>query len=140
MTKTIALVALVAGSLLAGTALQAQDAPKDKPHGAQGGPGGPGMRGRPNADQIAKELSLTDEQKTKLKAALEDQQAKMKALREDTSLSAEDKKAKAKELREGMQAKMKEILTPEQLTKWQAMQKNRGPGGPGGKPEKKAKE
>lgn len=137
MTKTLAFVALVVGSLLAGTALQAQDAPQDKPHG---GPGGPGMRGRPNADQIAKELSLTDEQKTKLKAAIEDQQAKMKALREDTSLSAEDKKAKAKELREGMQAKMKEILTPEQLTKWHEMQKNRGPGGkPGKGGEKPAK-
>lgn len=138
MTKTIALVALVAGGLLAGTALQAQDAPKDKP--AAGAKGGPAMRGRPNVEQIAKELSLTDEQKSKVKAALEDQQAKMKALREDTSLSQEDKKAKAKELREGMHAKMKEILTPEQLTKWQEMQKNRGPGGkPGNGGEKPAK-
>lgn len=129
MTKTIALVALVAGSLLAGTALQAQDAPKEKPPGAQGGLGGPGMRGRPNADQIAKDLSLTDAQKTKLKAALEEQQAKMKALRADTSLTQEEKKVKAKELREANQAKMKEILTPEQLEKWQKMQRSRGPGG-----------
>lgn len=131
LTKTLALAALVAGSLLAGTALQAQDAPKEKPPGAQGGPG---VRARPNADQIAKDLSLTDEQKTKLKAALEEQQAKMKALRADTSLTPEEKKAKAKELREANQAKMKEILTPEQLEKWQKMQRNRGPGGPGGKP------
>jgi len=55
----------------------------------------------------------------------------MKALRADTSLSAEDKKAKGKEIREAMQAKMKEILTPDQLEKWQKMQRNR-PGG--GKP------
>ena len=130
MTKTLALAALVAGSLLAGTALQAQDAPKEKP------PGGPGMRGRPNMEQIAKDLNLTDDQKTKLKAAMEDQQAKMKALREDTSLSQEDRRAKMKEIRDAMQAKIKEILTPEQLAKWQEQMKQRGrpPGGPGGKP------
>jgi len=131
MTKTLALAALVAGSLFAGSTLQAQDSTNTPPAGA------PGMRAR---QDFAKELNLTDAQKPKFKEIMQGAMEKRKALREDTSLSAEDKKAKAKELREGMQAKMKEILTPEQLTKWQAMQKNRGPGGPGGKPEKKAKE
>ncbi len=114
MTQTFALAALVAGSLLAGTALQAQDAPKEKP----------AMHGRPNAEQIAKELNLTDDQKAKVKTALEDQQTKMKALHEDKSLSSEDRKAKSKEIREATQAKMKEILTPEQWEKWQKMQAN----------------
>jgi Spy/CpxP family protein refolding chaperone len=140
LNKTITLVALVAGSLLAGTALQAQDAPKEKPPGQQGGPG---MRGRPNIDQIAKELNLTEDQKTSLKAAMEEQQAKMKALREDQNLSQEDRRAKAKEIREAHQAKIKEILTPEQLEKWQKRaQQNRPPqaGGdkPGDKPGDKA--
>lgn len=127
MTKTLALAALVAGSLLTGTTLQAQDTPAGKPPGIQGGPG---MRGRPNIDQIAKELNLTDDQKTKLKAAMDDQMTKMKALRENTSLSAEDKRTKSKEIREEFQAKVKEILTPEQLEKWQKhMQRGRPAGG-----------
>jgi Spy/CpxP family protein refolding chaperone len=139
LNKTFALVALVAGSLFAGTALQAQDstnAPAGEKH--PGGPGG--LHGRPNADMIAKDLGLTDDQKAKVKAALEDTQLKMKALRDDTSLSKEDKKAKFKEIREANQAKMKEILTPEQYEKWQKkVQEHRpagGSGGQGGKPPK----
>ena len=132
LNKTFALVALVAGSLFAGTALQAQDstnAPAGEKH--PGGPGG--MHRPPSADMIAKDLGLTDDQKAKVKAVLEDTQSKMKALREDTSLSREDKKAKFKEIREGNQAKMKEILTPEQYDKWQKkMQQHRPPGGPSG--------
>ena len=119
MTKTIALAVLVAGSLLAGTALQAQDAPKEKP----------AMHGRPNADQIAKSLNLTDDQKTKVKAALKDQQTKMKALHGDKTLSTSDRRAKIKEIHEATQAKLKEILTPEQLEKWQKMQHNHQHGG-----------
>ncbi len=119
MTKTYALAVLVAGSLLAGTALQAQAAPKEKP----------AMRGRPNVEQIAKDLNLTDDQKAKVKTVLEDQQTKMKALREDKSLSTEDRRAKGKEIREATQSKIKEILTPEQVEKWQKMQHKRQGGG-----------
>ncbi len=132
LNKTIALVALVAGSLLAGATLQAQDAPTNKP---PGGPGGPGMRGRPNLDQMAKDLNLTDDQKTKVKAVLDEQQTKMKALREDTSVAQEDKRAKAKEIRDASQAKLKEILTPEQFAQWQEhMKQNRAPKPSGDKP------
>jgi len=134
LTKTLALAALVASSLLAGsTALQAQDKTNTPPAG--GPPGSPGMRGRPNAEQIAKELGLNEDQKAKLKTVMEDQQTKMKALRADTSLSQEDKRAKAKEIRDATQAQLKEILTPEQLAKWQQhFQRNRPPGGAGGTP------
>jgi len=124
LTKTLTFAAIIAAGLLAGSnALQAQDAPAGKPPGAQGEHG---MRGRPNVDQIAKELNLTDDQKTQFKAALEDQQTKMKDLHKDTSLSAEDKRAKAKEIRQATEAKIKEILTPVQLKKWQKhMKQNR---------------
>lgn len=139
LNKTLALVGLLAGGLLVGATLQAQDAPKDKPPGERGGPGGPGMRGRPNLDQIAKDLNLTDDQKAKVKTAMEDMQNKMKALRDDTNLKPEDKRAKAKEIREGFTATMKEILTAEQFEKWQKHMQDRprgggprGPGGPGG--------
>lgn len=121
MTKTLALAALVAGGLLAGTALQAQDAsinstPK---HSERGG------HARPNMERISKELKLTDDQQTKFKAALEDQQTKLKALREDTSLSKEDKRAKAKEIREQTQTTIKGILSLEQREKLRKMMEHR---------------
>ena len=109
LTKTFALAALVAGSLIAGgAALQAQDNTNTPPAGAP--PGGPGLRGRPNLDQMAKDLGLTDDQKAKLGTIMEDQQAKIKALRADSSLSQEDKRAKAKEIRgEGEQAMIQSL-------------------------------
>ena len=131
LNKTLALAALVAGSLLAGTALQAQDSTNTPPAGAR--PGGPGQRGRANIDQLAKDLGLSDEVKAKVKVVLDDQQTKMTELRKDTTMAAEDKRAKAKEIREATTAKLKEILTAEQLAKWQEhMQRNRPAGGPSG--------
>jgi Spy/CpxP family protein refolding chaperone len=117
LTKTLALAALVAGGLLAGTALQAQNSTNNTPpantHFIP-----PGIH-RPNAEMIAKNLGLTDDQKAKVQAALEDQQQKMMGLRSDTSVAPQDKPAKAKEIREAFTAKMKEILTPDQFEKWQ---------------------
>lgn len=122
LTKTLTMAAFVVAGLLAGsTALQAQDAaPAAKHHGKAG------MHARPNIDQIAKNLGLTEDQKTQFQKALENEQTKMKELRKDSSLSKEDKRAKAKEIREATQAKIKEILTPEQLKKMrQEMKHNR---------------
>ena len=129
LTKTLALTALVAGSLFAGsTALQAQDAPKDKPAGAQAGPG---QRGRPD---FAKELNLTEDQKPKFKEIMQAATEKRKALREDTSLSAEDKKAKAKTIQEDTAKQMKALLTEEQFAKWQKMSQRPRPGAGGPPP------
>jgi Spy/CpxP family protein refolding chaperone len=128
LTKTITLATLVAAGLLAGTALQAQDAPKDKPAAAPGG--GPAMRG-PNMDQLAKELNLNEEQKTKIKAAQEERVQKAREVRQDTNLSQEDRKAKMKEIQETFTAKIKEILTPDQFEKWQKHAQQRRQVGPG---------
>ena len=91
------------------------------------------MRGQAGFDRIAEQLSLTDDQKPKVKAILEDQRKEMGDLRQDTSLSREDKMAKAKNIREGTDVKLKAILTADQFQKWQAMQsqmRTRRPGGP----------
>lgn len=136
MTKTLALAAIVASSLVAAGTLSAQEAPKEKPHGEQhhggpGGPGGPNAHGM--ADMMEKMLKLTDEQKPKVKAIMEDTQQKMQALRTDTKIAPEDKAAKAKELRDATNVKLKEVLTAEQYAKWEKM----GPGarrGPPGAP------
>ena len=87
------------------------------------------MRGQ----AIAEQLNLTDDQKPKVKAILEDQRKKMGVLREDTSLTPEDRKAKMKAIRENTVTQMKAVLTADQFQKWQAMQsqmRNRPPGGP----------
>jgi len=134
LNKTIALVALVAGSLFAAGALQAQDSTNTPPAGKH--PGGPGMRPRPGLEQMAKELNLTDDQKAKVKAAMEDQMTKMKAVHEDANLSPEDKRAKMKEIHDGFVAQMKTILTPEQFEKWQKhmQQRPHPPKGDGNQP------
>ena len=131
-TKTLFLAALTAGSLLAfGMVANAGNTTNNPPSTPPAGappPGGPGMRGQ----AIAEQLNLTDDQKPKVKAILEDQRKKMGVLREDTSLTPEDRKAKMKAIRENTVTQMKAVLTADQFQKWQAMQsqmRNRPPGG-----------
>ena len=133
LTKTFALAALVAGSLFAGTALQAQNSTNTPPAGEKhpGAPGG--FQGRPNGEAMAKELDLSEDQKAKVQAAMAEVQKQMRSLRENTSLSQEEKRAKAMEIRNSVQNKMQEILTADQFEKWQKhMQQHRPPGGAGG--------
>jgi Spy/CpxP family protein refolding chaperone len=96
VTKSMVIAALVVGSLLAwNPALRAADTntpPSVPPAG--GPPGGqrpPGIRG-PNYDQLAEQLSLTDEQKPKVKAILEGQQKKIREFRDDKSLTQEERR------------------------------------------------
>jgi Spy/CpxP family protein refolding chaperone len=70
-------------------------------------------------ENLSKQLNLTEDQKPKVKAVLEDQQKKFAELR---NAAPEERRA----AREEMNAKMKAILTPEQFTKYEAMP--RGPG------------
>ena len=128
--KTKLITALAVGSLLeVGTALHAQDStntpPSNPPTGSPppgGPPGGPGMRGRPNFDWIAQRLELTDDQKPKVKAILDDQMQQMRDVRQDDSLSQEDRYAKIKSIREDTDTKLKAVLTPEQFEKWQQIE------------------
>jgi len=125
LNKTLALAALVAGSLFAGSvALQAQDNTNTPPAGA---PPGGGMRGRPNFEMISKQLELTDDQKPLVKPIVEDMQKQASELRKDTSLTQEDRRAKMKEIRDGAAAKLKDILTPEQFAKWQKIGQRQRP-------------
>ena len=133
LNKTIALAALVAGSLFAGgIALQAQDTPNTPPAGTPpagappaGNPPGGAMRGRGlTFDMLAKQLNLTDDQKPKVKPIIENMQKQQRDLRADTSIAQEDKRAKAKEIRDAATHQLKPILTSDQFEKWSRM----GPG------------
>jgi len=135
---------LALGGLMAfGSMASAQD---NKEGGGAPPPGGPppggGRRGgMPTVEQqmerLTTELKLTDEQKPKVKAVLEETSKKRQEMRADTSLSQEDRQTKNRAIIEEQGKKMKGILTPEQYEKYQTlrppMRPNRG-GGAGGPP------
>jgi Spy/CpxP family protein refolding chaperone len=127
LTKPLIIAALVAGNLCAwDIALRAQSTNNTPPAGPRGG-----MRGGPGIDQLAQQLNLTDDQKTKVKPILDAQQQKMRDLRGDTSLSPDDRRAKMQGIRDETTTQMKAVLTPDQFEKWQTMmQRGRRPGGP----------
>ena len=127
MQKVSLMAALATGALLALSPLARAE---DKSAAPEGRPPA-GQRGEMAKERIAKmaeELKLTDEQKTKVTALLKEQAETMRGLRDATP---EERREKTKAVREEMQKKMKEILTPEQYTKWEKLRKEGGPGGPG---------
>lgn len=117
LSKLVLLTTIALGSLVAFNT-QAQDTPKPET--------------KPEAKRpvlararIESELNLTPEQKTKWQAATKEQAEKAKALRDDTSLTPRQRREKIKALREEMQAKLKEILTPEQQEKLKTLREER---------------
>jgi len=134
LNKAFIAAALVLGSLLAGVvASQAQDNTNTPPAGAPPG----GMRGPMSFDTIAKRLELTDDQKPKVKPIIEDMQKQLADYRKaNPDATRADRAAKMKEVREATTTQLKDILTADQLTKWQQMATRRpngagnGAGGP----------
>ena len=135
LNKTLMIAALIAGSMFtAEYAVRAQDSTNTPPAGARP-PGGPARGGRMNFDNIATQLELTDDQKSKAKPVFQDMMQKIQALRSDTTLDQTDRRAKMKEIRDDTSSQLKEILTDEQYAKWQKlMQGNRRPPGSAGAP------
>jgi Spy/CpxP family protein refolding chaperone len=120
----MALGGLVACSMLA-TAQEATNAPARKG-------GKRGFSVEQQMERLNTQLNLTDEQKPKVKAVLEDQQKKMQEMRGDTNLTREERQEKMKTMRTDMEKKMKQVLTPDQFEKWQKSRdqfRKKGPGG-----------
>jgi Spy/CpxP family protein refolding chaperone len=87
--------------------------------------GGGGRRGMDPA-RMQEELGLSDEQVAQMQQMREEMRAEMRAMRE----SGEGFNREAMQaMREKMQGKMQEILTPEQLEKYQSMRGRRDRGG-----------
>ena len=99
----------------------------------------PGRRTRVSPEQqfknLSEQLKLTEDQKPKVKAVLEDQAKQRQELR---NVAPEDRRAKMQALREETTKKFKEILTEDQFKKYEEIQKaqqQRGrPGAGGGAP------
>ncbi|HWF18544.1 MAG TPA: hypothetical protein VG754_04725 [Verrucomicrobiae bacterium] len=137
-TKLGIIAAIALGGLMAcGPIALAQDKPATPPaSGDNSTPPPRGPRGRGNPMQgILNKLDLTADQKEKVKPIVEDQGKQMRALFQDNSLSQEDRQAKRKSIMDATDAKLKDILTPDQFTKYQDMRKQmmgrRGQRGPG---------
>ncbi len=118
---------LAVGGLLAlSPALLAADtnAPANPTTNAPAAGGGRGgrMMGGPSLDQLATQLALTDDQKTKVKPILDDRDQKLKDLRADTTLSQQDRRDKMQKIRDDVTTKLKDVLTPDQFDKFQKAQ------------------
>ena len=121
LNKTTLIAALALGSLLTmGTAVNAQTATNAPATAAPAGTPPARRMGSP-IELYTRLLSLTDDQKPKVQAILDDQRKQLSDLRKDTSLSTQDRHAKLIALHDGVTAKMKEILTAEQFAKYQKM-------------------
>jgi protein CpxP len=99
------------------------DAQPSLPTEARGrrGPAGGDMQER-QVEMLTKQLSLTPDQVSKLKAIDADSRQQLMALRDDTSTSREQKRPKMMEIRDAQQAKVKAMLTDDQKTKYEAVQ------------------
>lgn len=129
MQKVSLLAALVAGALVAFTpTVRAQDSNKsDRPErGPRAGQRAGEVKER--LARVAEELKLTDEQKSKVEAAMKEQVETMRGLRDATP---EERREKMQAARKAFEGKMKEVLSAEQYAKWEKMRKERGPGGQG---------
>ena len=134
MKKLSLVVALALGGLVACSIMaNAQDAQGGKKGGGKGGGQGGGRQTtEQRLEQMTTDLSLTDAQKPKVKAVLEETSKKMQDIRGNGDVPQDQMREKMQPIMEEQTKKMKEILTPEQQTKWQEQQRSRFSGGKGG--------
>jgi hypothetical protein len=98
----------------------------------------PGRGQNPEAmKQMLKDsLQLSDKQLDSVSAILQEFQPKQREIFMDQSMSREDKMAKIQELNKQRNARLKAVLTEEQMKKYQDMEERRrqrqGAGRPGG--------
>jgi Spy/CpxP family protein refolding chaperone len=130
------------GVAAAGAAFAQDQAPPPPPAGTamQGPPsGGRGMMDpERRAEMLKDRLGLSDSQTSQVKSILEDSRTKMETLRSNSSLSQDDRRSQMMSIRKSDNDKIEALLTPDQKTKYDAMQQQtrgrmRG-GAPGGTP------
>ncbi len=80
------------------------------------------MTGRHGMDKMKKDLGLTDDQAAKMSAIMMETKSQEKMIHNDAAMSKDDKMSKMKECKMMCQDKAKAVLTPDQYTKYMAMQ------------------
>jgi len=89
------------------------------------------------ANRLADELGLSEEQRAKLKPLFEQERVELDALRADTTVAKEDRRAKAGVIHKKYRELRDAILTPEQKAKSDKMRENFGKRRDGEKPADK---
>jgi Spy/CpxP family protein refolding chaperone len=143
INKISIVAALALGGLLAWSTLAtAQDAKEGTKEGTKEGKKGGrgGFSVERQMDRLTTELTLTDAQKPKVKAVLEDTAKKRQELFADNSVPREQRREKMQGLMQEQEKKMKEILTPEQQEKYQKMMEQRRQNQGGGKKREASKQ
>jgi Spy/CpxP family protein refolding chaperone len=107
----------------------------------QAPPGRPGMGGMDPARMIdrrisnlTRELNLTTDQQTKIRAILEESVKSIRTARVDTTLSRRDRLVASRDMQkrqDEIDAKIKKVLTAEQVKKYEALPSGRGQFGGG---------
>jgi len=126
MSKLSLIAAMALGGLVVcSTLVSAQDATNapDKKGGKRG------MSPDQMMERYTEQLSLTDEQKPKVKAVLEDSGKKRREIFRDSALDQTQKREKFQGTMEAQNKKMKEILTADQYKKYQEMNEKMKKGG-----------
>jgi len=77
------------------------------------------------AERMQKNLSLSDEQTSKIKSIDKAYGEKFRALRNDSTMAKEDARSRAKQLRESYKEETKAVLTKEQYEKWKKQKSER---------------
>src|ERR1700722_7289474 len=136
-TNKLHIFALLAfgGVIALGPIARADDTPAVPAPAPAPAPGADAPAGRPNMreqmEKLFTAINATDDEKEKLRPIFKERNEKFKALRDDTSASQEDRMAKRKKINKEVTAKVKEGLTADQFTQYQAFMKSHAGRGPG---------
>jgi periplasmic protein CpxP/Spy len=104
------------------SAATGQDPPSGGNHAEPSTSGARTRRAMLDPVEMMKEsLYLSDEQAKELEPVFKEERQKMTALRANTTLSRRDRTARINEMHQTADAKIKQVLTPEQAQKWQKM-------------------
>jgi protein CpxP len=130
----ISMAIIVATAVLAASPAVFAQADTNTPAAGAQPPRAGGRGGMITIEAIDKAVTLTDAEKPKVKEALEEY---TKAATEARNAEQADRRTKMTAAREALDKKLKEILTADQFTKYQAMprqggQRRNGAGGAGG--------
>ena len=126
LTKRTLVLLVCSGSILAIPSVAQTDTPPPSPGQTQGSPtgyngprrGGPDQR----AEMLARQLNLSPDQTTQVKALLETERSKMEAVRSNTALSRDDIRTQMMTIHQDNDVKLRSLLTADQATKFDAMQ------------------
>ncbi len=80
------------------------------------------QQSQPGGMSVEDQLQLTPDQRQKISSVIADAQNRMGALRDDASMPMDQKQEKATQIRQEASARIRAVLTPEQLQKLVAIQ------------------